>query len=174
MSSFHYLPQGRVRFQLRGRLPIFQERYVSPQAGQVVLRGFFNQTAHMELPDGTRYRTLSPRRDDAFADQLVYPIVRLPDKDGVLELRTPIRVEGGSAPQLRFTTVIDDRQYLYKLLSAGKRGFELWDSTERQKIIARVPGQALISQVTLLEPVPAVLVLLLPWLDNQLIPSRTS
>lgn len=172
MKPFPCLPKGQVRFQLQGSLPIFRERYMSPQAGQVVLKGFFNQTAHMELPDGTRYRTQPPRRDDEFADQLAYPVIHLPSRERVFQLRTPIRLGQGSAHQLQFTTVIDNQQYVYKQVSAGKRGFELWDSTEMLKIVARNPGEALISQLTVLEPVPTVLVLLFPWLDNQMIPLK--
>jgi hypothetical protein len=158
----------RVIFELQGTLPIFRERYVSSQAGTVVLKGFFSQTAHMETLDGTRYRTLQPKRDRALPNQIVYPIVYLPHKDRAFRLLSPLKDTGsGPIPRLRFTTTLDDGQYVFRQARAGRREFELWDGMEMQKLVRREPGRALIADSTVLIPVPAVLVLLLPWLDNQ-------
>lgn len=168
--SLVYLEQDmRVTFSLEGTLPILRERYVSPQAGTVVLKGFFNQSAHMETPNGTRYRTLSPRKDRHYLGQMAYPIVRLPDKAEVCRLRTPIKLQEGLVPRLRFTTTLDDQQYVFRQIAPGRRGFELWDGMEVQRLVKREPGGSLVADLTILVPVPAMLVLLFPWLDNQTI-----
>jgi len=174
MGSFHHLPQDtRVTFKLQNRLPIFREHYTSAQAGTVILKGFFHQTAHIELLDGSRFRLANPRRDDEYPDHLAYPLIRLPERTEVCRLRTPLRLEG-STPRLRYTTVLENTRYVFRQISAGKRGFELWDSIEMTRLVERIPGSVLLSELIIHAPVPAVLVLLFPWLDSQLMSPRTS
>jgi hypothetical protein len=166
--ALEYLAEDTlVRFTLEGSLPIFRERYVSPQAGTVVLKGFFNQSAHLEMKDGTRYRTLAPRRDEERLTEMAYPLVRLPERTEMCRLLTPIKLEQGRAPLLRFTTNLDNQHYVLRQISAGQRGFELWDSMEMNRLVEREPGGSLIAPLRLLAPVPALLVLLFPWLDGQ-------
>jgi hypothetical protein len=172
---FQQLPEDTlVTFELQGELPIFQERYVSPQAGTVVLRGFFNQSAHMELPDGTRYRTLSARKDEEHVNQLAYPIVRLPGRLQVCRLRTPLDLDKGQVPKLRFVTLLEDQYYVFRQITAGQRGFELWDSMEMSRLVQREPGGSLVSNLRVLAPVPTFFLLLFPWLDSQTIPYSVS
>ena len=168
--SFHELAEGTlVTFNLEGALPLFQERYVSPQAGTVVLRGFFNQRAFLEPLGESRYRTLSPRKDEEQLDKLAYPVVRLPEKVEVFRLRTPLHFEKGQLPQMRFMALLDNQYYIFKQVSAGQRGFELWDSMEMERLAQVEPGGSLVPNLRLNAPVPALLVLLLPWLANQTI-----
>lgn len=172
--SLEYLAEdARVTFELQGTLPILRERYVSPQAGTVVLKGFFNPSAHMETLEGKRYRTLSAKRDKAFPNQIVYPVVD-PDRTEVFRLLTPLEVAKGSTPRLRYTTTLDDQQYVYRQISPGRRGFELWDAMEMQRLVRRESGSGLVLDATILTSVPAVLVLLFPWLDSQTIVHRRS
>jgi hypothetical protein len=160
--------ETRVTFELQGTLPIFRERYVSPQAGTVVLKGFFSQTAHIETLDGTRYRMLQPKRDRTLPNQIVFPVVYLPHKESAFRLLSPLRDTGsGQIPRLRFTTTFGDGRYVFRQVRAGRREFELWDGMEMQRLVRREPSRALIADSTVLIPVPAVLVLLIPWLDNQ-------
>ena len=163
------LPEGTlVTFSLEGSLPIFREQYVSPQVGKVVLKGLFNQSAHLETMDGTRYRTLAPQRDKERFSEMAYPVVRLPGRVQVCRLLTPIKLEqSGGIPQLRFTTNLENQHYIFRQVSAGQRGFEMWDSMEMNRLIEREPGGSFIAPLRLLAPVPALLVLLFPWLDNQ-------
>jgi hypothetical protein len=173
MSSIPYLPENtRVRFTLGSALPIFSERYESAQAGSVVLKGFFNQSAHMQLLDGTRYRTLAPRRDDSRLDCLAYPIVTVPDKIELCRLHIPIHRENASA-RVRYTTVLDEQQFVFKQIGATRSRFELWNGTEMQKLVQREPSATLLADLTVLIPVPTILVLLFPWLESQILPSRT-
>jgi hypothetical protein len=170
--SLEYLPEGsRVTFELQGGLPVFREQYASPQAGTVVLKGLFNQSAHLELLDGTQYRTLSARRDKEQLNMIAYPLIRLPEKVEVCRLLAPIQLDKGR-PQLRFTTTLDDQYYIFKQVSIGQRGFELWDSMEMQRLVQREPDRALIAALRILAPVPALLTLLFPWLDSQSIPFK--
>jgi hypothetical protein len=171
--AFEVLSEGtRVTFELAGALPIFREEYVSAQAGKVVLKGLFNQSAHLHMKDGTRYRTLSPRRDKERLTEMAYPLVRLPERLEVCRLLTPIKLEQGRIPQLRFTVNLDNQHFIYRQIAAGQRGFELWDSMEVNRLVEREPGGSLIAPLRLLAPVPAVLVLLFPWLDHQMVTYR--
>jgi hypothetical protein len=166
--ALEYLPEDTlVTFNLEGALPIFREQYVSPQAGKVVLRGLFNQSAHLELKDGTRYRTLAPQRDRERFNEMAYPLVRLSDRVEVCRLLTPIKLEQGRIPQLRFTTSLDGQYYVMRQITAGQRGFELWDSMEMNRLVEREPGGSLVAPLRVLVPVPTLLVLLFPWLDGQ-------
>jgi len=175
MSPLHYLPKNtRVRFELLGALPIFRERYVSPQAGTVVLQGFFNQTAHLELQDGTRYRTLSPKRDEKHLDQLAYRVIRWADRTDVCRLLTPIRLGKGTTPRLRYTTILDNQRYVFRPVGIAQQRFELWNGLETQKLVQRESSRTLVADLTVLCPVPTLLVLLFPWLDHQHVTSRQS
>jgi hypothetical protein len=166
--SYHELAEGTlVTFSLEGALPIFQERYVSRQAGTVVLRGFFNQRAILEPLDGARYRTLVPRKDKEQINMLAYPVVRLSDRVEVCRLLSPLHLDKGHTPQMRFTTLLDDQYYIFKQVSAGQRGYELWDSMEVDRLVRVEPGGSLVPNLRVYAPVPALLVLLFPWLANQ-------
>ena len=168
--SYYELAEGTlVTFNLEGALPIFQERYVSSQAGTVVLRGFFNQRAILEPMGGARYRTLAPRKDKEQLNKLAYPVVRLPDRVEVCRLLSPLHLDKGRTPQMRFTTLLDDQYYIFKQVSAGQRGYELWDSMEIDRLVRVEPGGSLVPNLRVYAPVPALLVLLFPWLANQAI-----
>lgn len=166
--SFYELAEGTlVQFNLEGALPLFQERYVSPQAGTVVLRGFFNQRAFLEPPGQARYRTLAPRKDKEQLNKLAYPVVRLPGKVEVFRLLTPLHFEKGRLPQMRYTALLENQLYVFKQVSAGQRGYELWDSMEMERLVEIEPGGSLVPNLRVNVSVPAVLVLLFPWLANQ-------
>lgn len=168
--SYHELAEGTlITFNLEGALPIFQERYVSPQAGTVVLRGFFNQRAWLEPIGGERYRTLGPRKDKEQLDKLAYPVVRLPDKVEEFRLLSPLHLDKGRLPQMRYTALLDDQYYVFKQVSAGQRGYELWDSMEAERLVQIEPGGSLVPNFRANTPVPALLVLLFPWLASQTI-----
>jgi hypothetical protein len=168
--SYHELAEGTlVRFSLEGTLPILKERYVSSQAGTVVLRGFFNQRAFLETLDGQRFRTLGPRRDKEQFDKLAYPVLRLPDKTEEFRLLSPLHLEKGRVPQLRYTTLLENQYYVFKQVSAGQRGYELWDSMEMERLVEVEPGGSLVPNFRVNVPVPALLVLLFPWLASQTI-----
>jgi len=164
-----YIPKETlITFELQGALPIFRETYHSPQVGTVILKGLLNQSAHIELEDGTRYRTLAPRKDKLYPTDLTYPVVHLPDKSAVFYMRTPLNLPKGTMPRLRFTTSLDEQQYVFKQISPGQRGFELWDGMEMNKLVEREASVAkFIPNLTVLVPVPALLILLFPWLDSQ-------
>ena len=102
---------------------------------------------------------------------IAYPLVRLPGKVEVCRLLTPIQLDKGH-PQLRFTTTLDDQHYIFRQVSLGQRGFELWDSMEMQRLVQREPGRALIADLRILAPIPVLLALLFPWLDSQSIPLK--
>jgi hypothetical protein len=170
MDAITYLePDTTVTFELEGTLPIFSERYVSPQAGTVILKGFFNPKAHIETLDGARYRMLSPRRDKQYLNQIAYPIVHLPDKTEVFRCRTPVYSlsEKKAPPTLRYTVTLNNESYIFKRVARLGRVFELWDNMEMQCLVKREPRQKLIADSIVLSPVPVLLVLLLPWMDNQ-------
>lgn len=172
MESFLYLQPGiTVTFRLEGRLPIFNERYVSPQAGTVVLRGLINQKAHIETLDGRRYRMLSPGRAEKRPNLIAYPIIRLSDKAEVLRLCTSVlsgaQVRGKrEPPPFRYTAALNDESYVFKRAS-GVQWVELWDGMERQRIVKRELGAGLHPDLNVLLPVPALLVLLFPWVDSK-------
>ena len=167
---FHEIAEGTlVQFNLEGALPIFQERYVSPQAGTVVLRGLFNQRAFLEPIGGERYRTLGPRKDKERLDKLAYPVVHLPDRTEVFRVLTPLHLDKEQTPQMRFTALLDDQYYVIKQVKAGDRGYEIWESMEMERIVQVEPGGSLVPNLRVLYPVPALLVLLFPWLANQTI-----
>jgi hypothetical protein len=174
IEHIEYVPEGsRITFELQGSLPIFRETYVSPQAGTIVLKGLFNQRAHIELKDGTRYRTLPARKDKTFPTDLSYHVVHLPDKSKVFTLRTPLNLPKGTVPRLRFVTSLDEQQYVFRQITAGRRGFELWDSLEMNKLVERETRPAkLVNDLNVLAPVPAVLIMLFPWFDSQTIMYR--
>ena len=159
----------RVTFELQGGLPIFREEYASPQAGKVVLKGLFNQSAHLELLDGSRYRTRSPKKLDKFPTDLVYPLVQLPSKTEVLLLRTPLKLNKGSVPRLHFSTTLDGQRYVFRQTRPGRRGFELWDGLEVEKLVNREGSSKLVPDLMVLSSVPVLLVLLFPWLDSHTI-----
>lgn len=168
-EQIEYLPENeQITFELQGQLPILREEYASPKAGKVVLKGLFNQSAHIELLDGTRYRTLGAKKGDRMSNELIYPVVRLPDKVEVTRLRTPLHLQKGVVPRLRYTVALDGQQYVFKQVSPGQRGFELWDGMEMQKYVER-GKPALIPDVILLASVPVLLVMLFPWVDSQTI-----
>ena len=171
-----YLQEGtRVTFELANTVPILREEYVSPGVGTVTVKGIFNQSAHIETTDGTRFRTLQPRKDKDRPDQLTYPVVYLPSKDPAFRLLSPLEYAGsGRIPRLRFTTALDDQSYLFKPISADQRAFDLWDGMETVRLVTRERGGSFILDATVLAPVPSVLVLLFPWLDSQIVPQRRS
>jgi hypothetical protein len=166
--SIYELAEGTlVTFNLEGALPILQERYVSPQAGTVVLRGLFNQRAFLEPIGGERYRTLAPRKDQEQPDKLAYPLVRLPGKVPVCRLLSPLHLDKGRLPAMRYTTLLENQYYVFKQVSAGQRGYELWDSMEMERLVQIEAGGTLVPNLRVKAPVPALLVLLFPWLANQ-------
>jgi hypothetical protein len=170
MSAIAYLePDTVVTFELQSTLPIFSERYVSAQAGTVVLKGFFNQKAHIETLHGERYRMVSPRRDKKYPNQIAYPIVHLPDKTEVFRFRTPVYSlsEKTTPPTLRYTAMVEKESYILKRATRLGRAFEVWDGMEIQCIVKREPRRKLIDDSVILAPVPVLLVLLLPWMDSQ-------
>jgi hypothetical protein len=107
-------------------------------------------------------------------NQLAYPVVRLPGRLEVCRLRTPLDLDKGRIPQLRFTVLLEDQYYVFRQITAGQRGFELWDSMEMQRLVQREPGGSLVSNLRVLAPVPTLLLLLFPWLDSQTIPYSIS
>jgi hypothetical protein len=168
--SYHELAEGTlVTFNLEGPLPIFQERYVSPQAGTVVLRGLFNQRAFLETLDGLRFRTLIARKDKEQFDKLAYPVLRLPEKTEAFRLLSPLHLDKGQVPQLRYTVLLENEYYIFKQVSAGQRGYELWDSMEMQRLVQIEPGGSLVPNFRVNVAVPALLVLLFPWMASQTI-----
>jgi hypothetical protein len=167
LSAIQYLPENtHVTFELFGRFPLFREQYRSSQAGTVVLKGFLNPAAHLELLDGTRYRTLAAKRDEQDHGQLAYPVISLPDKTEVFRLRTPIRPSKGGAARWRYTTTLDSVTYVLRQASSDRREIELWNGLETQKLVRRKTGGSLIPDLELLAPVPALLALLFPWFQN--------
>jgi len=175
MSTEHveYIESGtRVTFELGDGLPIFREEYRSPQAGTVVLKGLFNQSARMELLDGTSYRTLSARKVNRYPTDLVYPVVHLPDRSELCLLRTPLRYDKGSVPRLRFSTQLDGQGYIFKQVTPGQRGFELWDNLEMNKLVTRPASAKIVRDLEVVEPIPVVFALLFPWFDSQTIMYR--
>ncbi|MBN1640945.1 MAG: hypothetical protein JXA09_06895 [Anaerolineae bacterium] len=159
----------RVAFKLQNRFPVFREEYVAEGVGTVTLTGLFNQRAHIEVAGGARYRTLGARKRSAFPTELIYPLVDVPGKEEVCALHTPLRFESGGMPQLRFWTTLDDEQYVFRQITAGRRGFELWDAMEMNKLVNREVSAKLMPDLSVLYPVPALLILLFPWLDSQTI-----
>jgi hypothetical protein len=126
----------------------------------------------MELDDGTQYRTLRVRKDSRYPTDITYPVVRLPEKAELCLLRTPLHYDKGSVPRLRFATELDGRGYIFKQITAGQRGFELWDQLEMNKLVTRPASAKLVRDLSILEPIPAVLALLFPWFDSQTIMYR--
>jgi len=167
LSAIQYLPENtHVTFELFGRFPLFREQYRSPQAGTVLLKGFLNPAAHLELLDGTRYRTLAAQRDEQDRNQLAYPLVSLPDKAEVCRLRTPIKRPAGGAARWHYTTTLDSVTYVIRQAGADRREIELWNNLETQKLVRRQTSGSLIPDLELLTPVPVLLVLLFPWFQN--------
>ena len=68
--------------------------------------------------------------------------------------------------------MLDDRKYVFKQVGRGQRGFELWDGMEMEKLVDRPPSAKLMPDLIVLAPVPAILVLLFPWLDGQALTYR--
>ncbi len=170
MSQLLYLDAGQtVTFELENAVPILRERYASPQAGVIELRGFFNPKAYMETLDGVRYRMLSAKHDKRYPGQIAYPVVRLPDKTELFRLLTPtvaLKEKRGPA-KLRFTTVFDDQAYIFKRSTRLGRAFEIWDGMEMHRVVQRERAPKLILDSLVLIEAPALLVLLLPWFDSQ-------
>lgn len=168
-----YVPENtRIHFELRTSVPIFREEYHAPELGTCLLVGLFNQKARLELLDGRRYRTRGPRKIDDYPNDLVYPVVHMPDKSRAFRLHSPLHLQKGSLPRMRFSTQLDGHDYVFRQISAGQRGFQLWDGMEMNKLVDRGPPTKLMPDLTVLFPVPAVLLLLFPWLDSQTIMYR--
>jgi hypothetical protein len=171
MVQLAYLePEMTVSFFLENAVPILKEAYDVPGAGKRLLRGFFNPKAHIDLLDGTRYRILSPRQDKRYLNQIAYPLVHWPDKLEVCRLLTPVisRRNKSTLPELlRFTTALDGEGYIFKRSKRLGRAFEIWDGMEMDRIVQRELVRKLVLDATVMASVPALLVLLLPWLDNQ-------
>lgn len=173
LERLTYVPEHtRVQFELQTGFPLFREKYSSPDLGTVLLKGLFNQRAHLELLNGARYRTLSPRKLDEYPTDLVYPVVHMPDKSRAFLLHSPLHFQKGSLPRMRFWTRLDDQDYVFRQISAGQRGFEMWDGLEMNKLVNREAPTKLMPDLTILAPVPAVLLLLFPWFDSQTIMYR--
>ena len=163
----------RVVFELQNQFPVLKEVYGAEGVGTVTLRGLFNQRAHITLLSGACYRTLGARKIDEFPTDLIYPLVQVePHKEEVCLLHTPLHLPPGSVPYLRFWTTLDGEQYVYRQITAGRRGFELWDGMEMNKLINRQASAKLMPDLSVLHPVPALLVMLFPWLDSQTIMHR--
>jgi hypothetical protein len=173
MDQLEYLEPGtRVAFRLENAVPILKETYDAPGVGKMTLKGFFNPKAHIETQDGTRYRVLSPRNDPKYLNQIAYPVVHWPDKLEVCRLLTSIisrQEKKQSSKPLRFTTSLNDEAYVLKRSTRLGRAFEIWDGMEMQRVIQRELQQKLILDATVMVAVPALFVLLLPWLDNQIL-----
>lgn len=171
MDQLVYLePEMTVSFQLENAVPILKEQYDAPGAGRIVLKGFFNPRARIELTDGTRYRVLSPRKDKQYLNQIAYPLVRWPDKAELCRLLTPVVSKQGRNPApelLRFTARLAQEAYIFRRSKRLGRAFEIWDGMEMSRVVQRDLAHKLVLDATVITPVPAVLVLLLPWLDNQ-------
>jgi hypothetical protein len=171
--AVEYLSEGTVvTFELDGSLPIFREPYVSQHAGKVVLKGLIHQSAHLETKDGTRYRTLPARRDRDRLSEIAYPLIRLQDRVEVCRLLTPIEIDHNRSARLRYYTMLDNRRFIWRQISPGQRGADLWDGTETARLVERTTGGSLIAPLRLLAPVPVLVVLLFPWLDNQMMTYR--
>lgn len=170
MSDLYLEPEITVTFELEGAIPIFKETYVSAQAGKTVLKGLFSPRAHLETLDGVQYRMLSPRRDDARPNEVAYPLARLPEKTEILRLLTPSIVfsdRNRQHPPLRFTCRFDSDVYILRRTPSLGRAFEIWDGMEMHRIVRREHKSKLILDAVVMDRVPVLLVLLLPWLDNQ-------
>ena len=173
MSAIQYLPENtHVTYELYGRFPLLREQYRSPQAGTVVLKGFLNPAAHLELLDGTRYRTLAAKRDEQDRNQMAYPVISLPDKAEVCRLRTPIKLPTGGSVRWRYTTTLDSITYVIRQAGSDRREIELWNSLETQKLVRRQTSSSLIPDLDLLAPVPVLVVLLFPWFQNLAMTTR--
>jgi hypothetical protein len=167
LSAIQYLPENtRVTFELRGHFPLLREQYVSPQAGTVTLKGFLNPAAHLELLDGTRYRTLAAKRDEQYRDQMAYQVISLPDKTEMCRLRTLIRFPASGTARWRYTATLDGVTYVVRQAGSDRREIELWNGVETQKLVRRQTSSSLIPDLDLLAPVPTLLVLLFPWFQN--------
>ena len=163
----------RVTFELQNQVPILKEVYHADGVGTVVLRGLVNQRAEITMLDGARYRTRGARKIADFPNELVYPLVQVaPHKRDVCMLHTPLKLAPGTVPQLRFWTTLDGEQYVFRQITAGRRGFELWDGMEMNKLVNREVSARLMPDLSVLHPVPALLVLLFPWMDSQTIMHR--
>ena len=89
-QSVYLEPETTVSFHLANAVPILKEEYNASGAGKVVLKGFFNPRARIEMLDGTHYRVLSARKDERYLNQVAYPVVRWPDKLELCRLLTPV------------------------------------------------------------------------------------
>ncbi|MBN1933143.1 MAG: hypothetical protein JW934_00685 [Anaerolineae bacterium] len=170
MDHIYLEPDTLVTFDLEGSLPIFKEAYASPQAGKTVLKGLFASQAHFETLDGAHYRLLSARRDTERLNEIAYPLAHLPEKTEVLRLLTPgiaYSERNQQRPPLRFTCRFGENTYIFKRTPRLGRAFEIWDGMEISRIIQREPKSKLILDALVLERIPALFALLLPWLDNQ-------
>lgn len=170
MGSIRYLePDTVVTFKLENALPIFSERYISPEAGTVVLKGLLNQKAHIETLDGEKFRMLAAKKDKRYPNKILYPIVHLPDKEQVFHIASPLHIASapGGRSQLRYTVVLDDERYVFRRMARKRREFELWDGPELNRIVKREASAKLVADLTVLLPVPDLLILLFPWMDNQ-------
>jgi hypothetical protein len=96
----------------------------------------------------------------------------MPDKSEAFRLHSPLHFQKGTLPRMRFSTQLDGHDYVYRQISAGQRGFELWDGMEMNKLVKREAPTQLMPDLTVLYPVPDVLLLLFPWLDSQTIMYR--
>lgn len=167
--NLNYLePDTTISFELQGTLPIFKETYVSP-AGKTVLKGLFVPKAYLETTDGITYRVLGARRDRERLNEIAYPLVRLPDKVEVLRLRTPtiaFEARNQARPPLRFTCRTEQDTYILKRTPRLGRAFEIWDGMEMHRVVQREPKPGLVLDALVMERIPALLVLLLPWLDS--------
>ena len=172
MFSPTYLPENTtIHFELQGSLPLFRERYFSPQAGMVTIKGIINQTALLKPKGSQACRISSSAREDRDNRRIAYPIVSLTDRSELLRLLTPAQLEKGTVPQLRYGAVLDGRQYMFTQIQSGRREFDLWDGPERHKIVHQESGY-LVGDLKILTTVPTLLVLLFPWLNNQTIMVR--
>lgn len=170
MSDLYIEADTTVTFELQGAIPIFKETYVSAQAGKTVLKGLFSPKAYLETLDGAHYRVLSARRDSERLNEIAYPLVHLPEKTEILRLLTPgiaFSERNRQQPPLRFTCRFDSNAYIFKRTPRLGRAFEIWDGMEMHRIVQRDPQTKLIHDAVVMERVPALFVLLLPWLDNQ-------
>jgi|GEM_PF-5952311 len=168
MPLIYLEPDTKITFELQGTLPIFKEIYIS-SAGKTVLKGLFAPKAYLETADGTRYRVLGARRDAERLNEIAYPLVRLPDKSEILRLRTPgiaFDARNQTRPPLRFTCRMGQDTYIFKRTPRLGRAFEIWDGMEMYRVVQRESQPRLVLDALVMERIPSVFVLLLPWLDS--------
>ena len=154
-----------VEFRILNRFPLFREVYGANGLGTIEVTGTIRQQAKISVEDGSVYRLRATSRLAGRDGSHFSYAIRNQDGSANYRLITPLRSanDAGAAQPETYRIVLEETEYAFRQKTPGRRGFSIVDGSEQNTLVSTDGSNGIAVHYT----VPALLVLLLPWVDNQ-------